>query len=226
MLSADTKPSKRRLRRIDHLEQFLADLRRVAGGNLAVADHAIEGRAHHGALQLLACGHQVALRPLAVALRGVAAHLGVLDLLGRDQADRRAASPAARTGAAPVRRPVLRCAPRLRAEASVSRMELASRRTSRSPFFTVSPFSFSTCQHHGGNFGAQVGAPLRQHRAGDGRTGRQGLAVQAYGGLRADSVRAGRAATWASLDASGAFAPSLQPKSNSTPAPTATNLSP
>ena len=38
-------------RRVDHLDQFLADLGRVAGRNLALADQAVERRTRLGALQ-------------------------------------------------------------------------------------------------------------------------------------------------------------------------------
>ena len=67
--------------RIDDLEQFLADLRGVAGRHLAVADDAVERRAHFGALELLARGDHARARGGAIALRGVAADLDVFELL-------------------------------------------------------------------------------------------------------------------------------------------------
>ena len=65
------------LRRVDDLEQLLADLRGVAGRDLAVADDAVERRAHFGALQLLARRHHArAWRPtrsLCALLRRISA---------------------------------------------------------------------------------------------------------------------------------------------------------
>ena len=72
--------------RIDDLEQFLADLRGIAGRHLAVADDAVEGRAHFGALQLLARGDHARARGFALALRAVAANLDVFELLRGDHA--------------------------------------------------------------------------------------------------------------------------------------------
>ena len=59
---------------------------RVAGRDLAVADDAVEGRAHLGALELLAGGDHTRARRLAFTLRGIAPHLDVFDLLRRDHA--------------------------------------------------------------------------------------------------------------------------------------------
>src|SRR6185503_18672709 len=51
-------------RRIDDLQQFLAHLRGVASRNLAVADDAVEGRTHLGALEHLARGDHARARGL------------------------------------------------------------------------------------------------------------------------------------------------------------------
>ncbi len=72
--------------RIDDFDEFLANLGRVTGRDLAVADDAIEGRAHLGALELLAGGDYTRARRLAFTLRGIAQHLDVFDLLRRDHA--------------------------------------------------------------------------------------------------------------------------------------------
>ncbi len=127
------------------LSELLADLRGIAGGNLAVADDAVERRAHFGALQLLARGHDARPGRLTVALRGVAPDLGILELLGRDEAG------LAQLGHA-LELPLGlligldRGALAASAEVSVSRMAVSSRRTSRSPRRTGSPFSLSTAR--------------------------------------------------------------------------------
>src|SRR6185369_12318872 len=61
---------------IDDLQQFLADLRGIARGHLAIAHDAIERRTHFGALQLLAGGDDTRARGLPVALRSIATVLG------------------------------------------------------------------------------------------------------------------------------------------------------
>ena len=58
----------------------------VARRHLAIADDAVERRAHFGALELLARGHDARVRGGAIALRGIAADLHVLELLGRNHA--------------------------------------------------------------------------------------------------------------------------------------------
>src|SRR6188508_1969682 len=67
--------------RIDDLDEFLAHGSGVARRHLAVADDAIERRAHFRALELLARGHDSRARGGAIALRGVAADLDVFELL-------------------------------------------------------------------------------------------------------------------------------------------------
>ncbi len=62
------RPSKRRLVGIDDLQQLLADLRGVAGRDLAVADDAVEGRAHLGALHAAGAASDRA-RPGGLACR-------------------------------------------------------------------------------------------------------------------------------------------------------------
>ena len=163
--------------RIDDLDQLLADLRRVARRHLAVADDAVERRAHLGALELLARGHDARARGFAIALRGVAADLDVFDLLGRHHAGLAQRCSCAGTGARPARRPARRRASTPRPTSRLSRIEVWSRRTSRSPRFTGSPFSLSTASTTAGHFGAQVGATLGLDRAGDGRPGGQRVAA-------------------------------------------------
>ena len=72
--------------RVDDLDQFLADLRRVAGRHLAFADHAVKGRPHLRAPQLLPCRHNAGARRHQVALCVVASHLGVFQRLHRRHA--------------------------------------------------------------------------------------------------------------------------------------------
>ncbi len=70
--------------RVDDLHQLLAHRCRIARRDLAVADDAVEGRAHFRAVQLLARGHHARARRCAFALRAVAPDLDVLELLRRD----------------------------------------------------------------------------------------------------------------------------------------------
>ena len=126
--------------RVDHLQQLLADLRRVAGRDLALADHAVERRAHLGALQLLAREHEPRLRGLDLALRGVAADLGVVQRLRR-----RHARAAQRLHALELALRLVEAWPEARWAASGGGERVADRgvveRTSTSPLWTGSPFS-------------------------------------------------------------------------------------
>src|SRR5204863_2115546 len=71
---------------VDDLDQLLADGGRVTRRHLAIADDAVERRAHFGAFELLARGHDTRVRSGAIALRGIAANLHVLELPGGNHA--------------------------------------------------------------------------------------------------------------------------------------------
>ncbi len=163
---------------IDDLQQLLADLGRVAVRNLAVAHDAVERRAHFGALELLASGDDASARRLTITLRGVAAVLSILELLGRYHAracckvcirwNWRSACSYACTAAFSD----------AVADIRLSRIDVSSSRTSRSPFFTGSPFSLQHGDDDGRDLGAQVGTALRLHRARDGRAGGERVVAQ------------------------------------------------
>ena len=120
---------------------------------------------------------QVALRGFAIALRGVAAHLGVLDLLRRNEA---AVAQLHHALVLPLRLLVglrggvgrgLRRGQRV-ADGGVveSHQQL--------PLLHGVAVLLQHREHHRGDFGAQVRALLRQDGAGDDRAGRQRLQAQ------------------------------------------------
>ena len=68
--------------RVHHLEQLLADLRRITRRDLALAHDAGERGAREGSLQLLARLNDTRLGGRDIALPIVAPDLGVFELLG------------------------------------------------------------------------------------------------------------------------------------------------
>ena len=151
--------------------QFLADLRGVAGRHLAVAHHAVERRAHLGALQLLAREHDAGLgaprgrsaRCCGAPRRPRAAWAEVMPeprSVFRRSNWRSACSKACAGGAAGRLGRGQRCRGwRCRPAAPAGRRGARRRRSPQH------------LQHHGRDLGAQVGAPLGLDRAGDDRAG-------------------------------------------------------
>ncbi len=154
--------------RVDDLDQLLADRGGVAGGDLALAGHAVEGRAHLGAAQLLARGDDACIGGGVVALRGVAADLGILERLHRGHALQLQGLQALDLA--------LRLLDRLlggargllgRAQAIADRGVVeAHQQIALAHRLAV---FLQHLQHDGRDFGAQVGALLRLDRAGDDR---------------------------------------------------------
>ncbi len=166
------QPFETHARRIDDLHEFLADGRGVSRGDLAVADQAVKRRAHFGALQLLACQHGTRLGRLQVALRVVAADLGVLDLLRGGHPGAAQRRHALELALGLLERLGRRAAGRLGGgERVADRRVVQAHQQVAAP--DVVAVLLEDLQDHRIDLGAQVGAPLRLHRPGDGRAGGQ-----------------------------------------------------
>ncbi len=163
---------------IDDLQQLLADLGRIAVRDLAVAHDAVERRTHFGALELLAGGDDARAGRLTIALRGVAAVLGILELLGGHHAGACAKVDMRWNWRSACSYACTAAFSDAVADMRLSRIDVSSSRTSRSPFFTGSPFSSQHGDDDGRHLGAQVGTALRLHRAGDGRPGSERVVAQ------------------------------------------------
>ena len=223
MRSADTRPFEAHAGRVDHLQQFLADGRGVAGRGLAVAHHPVEGRANLGAGQLLAGGRPCAgIGGHAIALRAVAAHLGVVEGLLR-------AHPLGlqrlHTGVGALR--LVECLGRgaagfLGGTAGCRGSPCRRAAPAGRPSCTDLSVLLEHLQHDGGDLGPQVGAPFGLDGAGDDRAGRVVLQAPACGCPRARSASFAVGAADAALaapTARGAWACSRPAARRQTPWP-------
>ena len=164
--------------------------RGVAGRHLAVAHDAVERRAHLGALQLLARRRRRApwrpRRSLCAVLRRTSASSSACAEVMPGAAQRLHALAA---GARPGRGLARRRARLPAADMQASRIEVSSRRTSRSPLLHRLAVLLEHLQHHGRDLGAQVGAALGLDRAGDDGARHQGARAQHQHVLGADQQR-------------------------------------
>jgi hypothetical protein len=176
--------------RIDHLEQFLADLGGVAGRDLAVADDAVERRPRLGALQLLARLHQPGLGRGEVALGVVATDLGVFQLLGRGHAGGAQGGQALQLALGLVEGLDGDALGLLRRHQAVTNGGVVQPHQQVAAPHGLAVF-LEHRQHDGRDFGAQVGAAVRLDGAGDQRPGGDAAGPQRDHVFRGDQ-QAGR----------------------------------
>ena len=162
----------------------------VAGRDLAVADDAVERRAHHGALQLLARRPRRARGGRHVALGGVAAHFGVVQRLRRGHAGGAQGLQALELALGLVERLAGGARAASSADVRLSRIEVSSSLTSRSPLLDRLAVFLQHLQDDGRDFGAQVGAALGLDRAGDDGAGRQRIALHRQHVFRSQHLQA------------------------------------
>ena len=141
----------------------------VAGGDLALADDAVEGRAHLGAAQLLARRRRRAPRAAASSLCALLRRTSASSSACTEVMPWRAASSGARTWRSACSKRLRRRARRRlgRAQAVADRgVVQAHQQIAAAHRLAV---FLQHLQHHGRHLGAQVGALLRLDRAGDDR---------------------------------------------------------
>ena len=174
--------------RVDHFEQFLADLRGIARRHLAVADNAIKWRARLGALQLLSRQHGAGLGGGKVALRRIATNVSVFKCLHRGH-------PRTAQGRHALKLPLGlhkglicrpgRCVGRGQAVANGGIVETHQQVTAPDG---VTIF-FHHLQHHRRHLGTQIRAALGLHGAGNRRARCEGVVTHGVQVFRRNQQR-------------------------------------